>query len=174
VNTWKVILATLVIFGAGVITGALVVNLSARMTAQPVAPPPPIHVQVEKREQQQQTDLLHRMDKQLELTSEQHGKLEKILKDSQKRTKFVRDQISPQLRAELERVRKEIMAELTPDQQKKFEALPHTSTSLINRKPDKGEDEMRSRKKGGKKGMTNSPALLVPTNVPLENQKQND
>jgi Spy/CpxP family protein refolding chaperone len=161
VNSWKVIFPTLVIFGAGVVTGALVVNLSTRITQPVVVTSPPAPHVVEAQRQQQQTDLLHRMDKQLLLTGDQHKKLEKVLKDSQKRSKVIRDHVAPQLKEELERVRKEIMAELTPEQQKKFEELPH-SGALVPRKPDRMEDE-RPRKKGGeKKKMTNS----LPTSAP--------
>src|SRR5262245_32248843 len=38
-NTWKVILATLIIFGAGVVTGGLLVNYSARSLQQSQRPP---------------------------------------------------------------------------------------------------------------------------------------
>ena len=157
-NTWKVILPALVIFGAGVVTGALVVNLSNRIQPVAVATAPPVHPNgvASITSTNQPSDLLHRMDKQLALSEDQHKKLEKVLKDSQKRSKVIRDQISPHLKEELERVRKEIMAELTPEQQKKFEALPH-SGALVPRKPER-MDEERPRKKGGekKKMMTNS------------------
>jgi hypothetical protein len=164
VNTWKVIFATLVIFGAGIVTGALVVNFSHHFN-QPVAVAPATTNAVASRTEvavQQQTDLLHRMDRQLGLTAEQHKKLEKVLKESQRRTKVIRDQISPHLREEVDRVRREFMAELTPEQQKKFEILPHTGSLLSPRKPERMEDERPPRKKAGEK--KKMPTNSVPAN----------
>ncbi|MDQ6631812.1 MAG: hypothetical protein M3Y82_08640 [Verrucomicrobiota bacterium] len=110
---WKVILATLVIFCSGIFTGTL---LSRRPSHPPPNLPPrnsyPVHLQ--------RMEFLRKMDKQLNLTTNQHERIEKIIKKSQERTKPLYEQINPQLRDELKKVRDQIREELTPAQREKF------------------------------------------------------
>ncbi len=132
---WKVILAALVIFGAGVVTGALVVNLSHRPgRTQIVAGPtpasnarPPWH--------DQRYEFVRRMERQLDLTLGQRQQIDQIVRDSQQRTKNLWDSIAGKLQEEPRKVREQINELLTPDQRKKFDALnkPH---------PRKPEDVM--------------------------------
>jgi hypothetical protein len=114
VKPWKVILATLVIFGAGVITGALVVNLTDRVKPRPT--PPPVIFSVIQRK-----DYLARLDRQVGLSQQQFEVIEEILSESHERTQALWDPIAPKLREEVRGVREKIRAELTPDQQKKFD-----------------------------------------------------
>lgn len=128
-SPWKVILATMIIFGCGVVTGGLVVKVrntprAARIEQglhQPgrnVAlnnPAPPWQIQ--------RNEFLRRMDKQIELTPDQRQRIEKIMHQSQERTRPLWQQIAPQMGEELRRVREEIRNELTPEQQKKFNDL---------------------------------------------------
>ena len=68
-NTWKIVLATLVIYGAGVLTGGFVLNLAR--PAKPRAPLPPqpiINIQ--------RPEFLRRLDRQLVLTQEQYEQVE--------------------------------------------------------------------------------------------------
>jgi Spy/CpxP family protein refolding chaperone len=129
VSPWKVILATMIIFGCGVVTGGLVVKVRTAhvrtvrvdghgavrnaSNATPGAPP----------WQLQRKDFLDKMDKQLELTPEQRQKIDKVMHDSLDRTRPLWQQIAPQMRDEMKRVREEIKKQLTPEQQKKFNDL---------------------------------------------------
>src|SRR4051812_4691261 len=121
VKIWKVILATLVIFGAGVITGGLLVNhvVKIKKTANKPAPP----LQALTPWQQRSRDLLHRMERELDLTPEQRQHVEKIIMESQERTRSLWKPIAPQMNREMVRVREEMREELTPEQRKRFDEL---------------------------------------------------
>lgn len=79
--------------------------------------PPPPWAQLQRQE------FLRRMDRQLDLTQGEHDAIAKIMKESQDRSRPLWDEIAPQMRAELKRVRSEIRAVLTPDQQRKFDDM---------------------------------------------------
>jgi len=154
VNTWKVILATLVIYGTGVVTGAMVASLSA-----PAETPAPVrHAAVqppapEQQQQQQHEDFLRRMDRQLTLTPEQHEQIAKALKDSQRRTKVIRDKTNPEMREEVARVRREIVGFLTPEQATIFGEIPSKARGV---KPPKGKGEGMPTKKRSTMPQTSS------------------
>jgi Spy/CpxP family protein refolding chaperone len=140
VSPWKVILATMIIFGCGVVTGGLVVKVrtahprtvkqdsrgpnAARnaSVATPGAPP----------WQLQRKEFLDKMDRELNLGPDQRQRIDKVMHDSLDRTRPLWQQIAPQMRDELRRVREDIRKELTPDQQKKFNELQKAHP----RKPD--------------------------------------
>jgi hypothetical protein len=132
VSPWKVILATMVIFGCGVLTGALVITTVNHNHAPPADPGrraggksdfSPLQIQ--------RVEFLRRMDKQLNLTADQRERIGKIMRSSQDRTKPLWDVIAPQMRKELKRTEDEIRHELTADQEKKFAELlkPHSHRS---------------------------------------------
>ena len=86
-NSWKVILATLVIFGAGVMTGGLLVNYAVHTNLVLPAPKPiPVTIQGTNPWLQRARELLRRMDRELDLTPEQHQRIEKLITDSAERT----------------------------------------------------------------------------------------
>jgi len=134
VNAWKVILSTLVIFIAGVVTGGLLVSTSIRIAQirprltnnngqggaaaaggmRPMAANP---------WQTRNMDLLRRMDRELDLTPDQRPHIEKIITASQDRLAAIWKPVAPQMNREMQAVRIEIRAELTPDQQKKFDGF---------------------------------------------------
>ena len=121
-NTWKIILAALVIFGAGVVTGGLLVshtlrtaNAAAVAGAATNAPATPW--------QAQDHELIRRMDRELRLSRAQRERIEKIITESQDRTKTLWKPITPQMAAERLTVRENIREELTPDQRKRFDTL---------------------------------------------------
>ncbi|HEX3799244.1 MAG TPA: hypothetical protein VH413_11130 [Verrucomicrobiae bacterium] len=133
-NAWKVILSTLVIFIAGVVTGGLLVTVAVRVTQthsrparDPNAPAASANPWLVKNR-----DLLRRMDRELELTPEQHGRIETIIAASQERTKLLWKPITPQMNKELQMVHAEIRDLLTPDQKKKFDDFPR-----VRPNPDK-------------------------------------
>ena len=124
-NTWKVILAAIVIFGAGAVTGGLVVQHSARLRAPapqmsaagPARPPLPISAGVMRME------FLRRVQRELKLTPQQQEQVHKILEEGQERTRKLTEPIAPQLREELRKTRENMRAVLTPEQQVHFDQL---------------------------------------------------
>jgi len=111
VNTWKPILAALVIFAAGVVTGGLTVNLRQQPAAKkPVAMP----------RESQLRELSRRMQAELDLTPEQRERIETIIHDSQERVKSLRDGVGQKTGEEFREMRQKIRDELTPEQRRKF------------------------------------------------------
>jgi hypothetical protein len=121
VNAWKPILAALVIFAAGVVTGGLTVKLRQpsrmphRVTpAKPVSPLP---------RETQLRELSRRLQKELDLTPEQRERVEAIIHDSQERMKAFWDLVGPKVREEFREMRQRIRGELAAGQRKKFEEI---------------------------------------------------
>jgi Spy/CpxP family protein refolding chaperone len=122
VNYWKVILATMVIFGTGVVTGGLLVRASRPLPpAQRIPgmgrasqPPSPGGARVE---------FLRRMTRELDLTTEQRERVDKIIRESQERTKIISEPVAPLLRQETVRVKQEFREALTPEQRARFDEL---------------------------------------------------
>jgi len=127
VNNWKVIFATVVIFGAGVITGGLLVQYAqhsrpkaARHPAamaevhpaptnqwlrQADAPKPRLPEVLSKQ-------FLQRLDEELHLATNQHEVIQKVIGDGQN-----------QMRKVIQDARLEIREVLTPEQRKEFDEL---------------------------------------------------
>jgi hypothetical protein len=140
VNTWKVILATLVIFGAGVVTGGLIVSLSNRESKPlakiasaddparppdgetnraPVRLPPPVSVP----QHSVSRDFLTCLDRELKLSPEQRERIKKIIAEGQEQTKTLWKTIEPDVHKEMREIKDKIRAELTPEQQTRFNEL---------------------------------------------------
>lgn len=119
-NPWKVIFATLVIFGAGLVVGGLVGNRTARIDATAAKP---VNVQASNPSQNRLRELLRRMDRELELTPEQHAHIEKIIATSQERTQKLWSPIAQEMHHETQKVCEEIRDELTPEQKTKFDTF---------------------------------------------------
>jgi len=150
VTPWKVILATMVIFACGVITGAMVTRTMVAknepalvavstpiLTTNPASTSVPGVASTSTRPpatpllQLQRANFLKLMDKQLDLTADQRDEIGKIMKASTERTQPLWNQISPQMTNEIKKVREEIRAVLTPEQRKKFVEMMKR-----NRKPE--------------------------------------
>jgi hypothetical protein len=139
VNFWKVILATVVIFGAGVFTGGLLVNSvqhpHSRNNRRPSA-------NVETHEQQSRatnnlanmsrpqrtpdilgTNFVQQLDDALQLAPDQLASIQKIIADGQERNHAIWTNNSAQMREVIQDVRHRVRETLTADQQKQFEAL---------------------------------------------------
>lgn len=123
-NTWKVILATMVIFGTGVVTGGLLVRHAehgrdrrpqrAANAIRPAQPPSPGVMRFE---------FLRRMERELDLAPEQREPIDKILKEGQERMKKLMETFEPRRREELKKTIEEFRAVLTAEQQKRFDDL---------------------------------------------------
>ena len=117
-SSWKVILATLIIFGAGVLTGALIVRHEIEVQApkhivhRPPPPPPPIP-----------RDLVERMQRELALTTEQRERIEKLVSESRERVKILWELVGPEMQDERRHLIADIRAQLRADQTEKFEQL---------------------------------------------------
>lgn len=152
-NTWKAILAALVIFGAGFVTG----NVLNRMTQASKAPAniPPARSssrpsQPLPLEQLRKVELMGRVQKDLDLTPEQHARIEKIIGDSQARIRDLWDQVAPDIHDEYDDVQKKLCDELTPGQKKRFDELMkqqqhwHKSGNSTNSPPQTSQGQKKA------------------------------
>jgi hypothetical protein len=117
VNSWKIILATAVIFGCGVVTGGLLVNYIEHAYPEirrPFAGPRP---------QILNEQFVEQLNTALQLTPEQREKIGKIIADGQERNRDLWKLVSPQFRGVMQDVHQRIRAVLTPEQRKQFEEL---------------------------------------------------
>jgi Spy/CpxP family protein refolding chaperone len=139
VNYWKVILATVVIFGAGVLTGGLLVNYvnhphaknphhaSGTNAAHPSSVGPDQSrsqdAPIPRLAREMGRQFVEQLDEQLQLTPEQHARIEKIVADGQERNREIWTNVAPKMHAVLREVNQQIRAELTPEQLKPFDEL---------------------------------------------------
>jgi len=121
VNTWKVIFATVVIFGAGVVTGGLLVKYSVPTPSRPQ------HTQANRVQPISaggiRIEFLRRIERDLNLTTDQHEQVDKILTASQERSKKLMEPVTPKIREELQQTREQFRAVLNPDQKIRFDEL---------------------------------------------------
>jgi hypothetical protein len=143
-NSWKIILAAVVIFGAGVMTGGLLVNnvvvpSPAKDLQRPpgvATPPPQAPADNRDHDQPPPPDLpklrppemlgkqfVQQLDKTLHLTPEQRAAIGKIVAEGQEHNHELWTNVAPQMRRVLQDVRQQIREQLTPDQQKKYENM---------------------------------------------------
>ena len=142
-NPWKFILATVLIYGTGVVTGALVTTLVER-PHRAVARP----AQQLTYNQIQRAEFLVRLQKQLDLTPEQHDRIGHLLRDSNQRTKPYWDPVAAKMKEEVRTVTENIRAELTAEQSAKFDVEIKATRSPKKLDPDRKER---------KPGSTNAP-----------------
>jgi Spy/CpxP family protein refolding chaperone len=127
VNSWKVIFATIVIFGAGVITGGLLVGHVA-LTLHPGRP----HAQ-----NTNQGDILpaavtpdilrkqfvQRLNDKLDLSEQQKDQIKKVIEQGQENTRNLWKIVAPQFQEIWRDTRQQIREVLTPEQRQQFELL---------------------------------------------------
>jgi Spy/CpxP family protein refolding chaperone len=127
VNTWKVILATMVIFAAGVLTGVAIDRRTAPVPLRQPANPGRGEGQIANRVIPnliaQRANLIRNVQRQLDLDPEQRVRIEQIMRDSQLRTKPIVDRIGPDLREEFRFTTTAIRQVLAPDQRRRFDEL---------------------------------------------------
>ncbi len=124
-NTWKAIFAALVIFGAGFVTGNILTQSIGESKPAPGAAHNPARPgqQTLPLEQLRKVELMGRVQKDLDLTPEQHARIEKIISDAQERIHDLWDQVAPDIHDEYEDVKKKLCEQLTPEQNKRFGEL---------------------------------------------------
>lgn len=128
----------MIIFGTGVVTGGLLVNHSSRVKLpkplrnEALRPQP----QLPNPEMVRKIELMGRVQRELNLTPEQHERIEKIVSESQKRARGLWEGVAPQMRKELQEAREKIRSELTPEQKKRFEELMKQQQQQRPRRPD--------------------------------------
>jgi hypothetical protein len=138
VNYWKVILATVVIFGAGVVTGGLLVNyvnhphakILHRSQAADAARSPENHTQPRMTEiplprfaEKMGKQFVQELNDKLHLTQGQCQKIEQIICDGQERNHALWTNVAPKMRSVIQEVNRQIRGELTPEQQRLYEEL---------------------------------------------------
>jgi len=152
VNYWKVILATVVIFGAGVLTGGLLVNFvdhshqknphhsqtnaGAHATNNNATPPRWAELPPPRLAEKLGKQFVQQLNDELLLTPEQREKIEKLIAEGQERNREIWTNVAPKMRAVMQDVNQQIRAELTPDQLKVFEEMlkhpPRRPQNLTN------------------------------------------
>jgi hypothetical protein len=131
---WKVIVATLVIFTAGVVTGGLLVRQTSPKPNANRRPLLPTHGQLpplrETRERdprvaasEQRQAYVARLNSELTLSPEQTAGVEQILKDGQQRTRAIWESVQPRMQEELHRTRDDIRALLDDAQRARFDQI---------------------------------------------------
>jgi hypothetical protein len=131
---WKVIVATLVIFTAGVVTGGLLVQQTTPKPGMNRRPPLPVHGQLpplrESRERdprvaagEQRQAYVARLNTELSLRPDQTAGVEQILQDGQQRTRVIWESVQPRMQEELRHTRDEIRALLDDAQRERFDQI---------------------------------------------------
>ncbi len=110
----------MVIFAAGVFTGGM---LSWRLQQSALGNRPPHRGSPPASPAGWRFDFLRRAQRELDLSPEQRQSVDKILKESQERTRAIMEPVAPQFRAEMQRTKEEFRGLLTADQQKRFDEL---------------------------------------------------
>lgn len=139
----------MVIFGAGVVTGGLLVGKTS---------PPAMIRQAMPQAQRAPTfavpnvggvriEFLRKMQRELDLTPQQRTEVDRILTQSHERTRRLMEPITPQLREEVQRARERFRAVLTEGQKDRFDAmLKHQ---------ERGRDPRRDRPEKGPRSTQN-------------------
>ena len=120
-NTWKVIVATIVIFGTGVVTGGLLVLHSEQMRG-------PRGSRVVRQAQPASAggsrfEFLRRAERELNLTPDQREQVDNIIRASQERVRKIQEPVTPKMREELQQTKVEFRGVLTPEQRERFDEL---------------------------------------------------
>jgi hypothetical protein len=138
-NSWKIVLAAVVIFCAGMITGSLLVRHvpgkppanTEPVTAEPAARPladshvaaPKPEVPLPRLAEKLSKELVRRLDKELHLTLAQSNHIATIVAEGQERNRVIWTNVAPHMRKVMQDVNQQIRAELSPDQLRQFEEL---------------------------------------------------
>ena len=133
-KVWKVILVTLVIFGAGVATGSLLASRNQSDIKTAASPNEQPSRQGMRPERALRMNFVGRLKAELHLSPEQLAQIEEIVQKSQKRTKEIWEQCSPQMKAEFKSTKEKIEAVLNNAQREQFREMMKQ-----HRPPHKGD-----------------------------------
>ena len=163
-NTWKVILATLVIFAAGVVTGGLLVSHADRVKLRPRPNWRPMQSETSPRPiepgspreavrppgmpaavpQFLRREFLEKLDREVNLTTDQRERIEQVIREGQERNRQFWERVSPELRKEIAEARRQIQAVLRPEQRARFDELMKQRPQRQTGEPN-APDRFRSR-----------------------------
>jgi len=76
---------------------------------------------------------LERLGRQLELTEEQRRTIAGIIEESHREAEALREELLPQVHAQLEQTRQRILEVLTPEQRKRFEEFDRRHRRILER-----------------------------------------
>ncbi|MDB6030935.1 MAG: motif protein [Verrucomicrobiales bacterium] len=117
-SPWKVILATLVIFTAGLFTGAVGVQyLSTPLARFRPGPDNPFQPWMLR------DQFVKYLGNQMDLSPDQRERISAIVHDSQQRTQILTGLIEPEMREELRNTREAIRQVLTPAQREQYDEI---------------------------------------------------
>ena len=133
-----VVLATVVIFAAGVVTGSLVTRKTTRFQ---IAQPFWGRFEMTRR-------AVDDMGRRGQLTPEQHVRLDEIIRDHQELIADYFNILEPDVQQVFRKMRENIREELTAEQRKQFEEL---SRKRVNNRP--GDQPEKRPKRGGEPEM---------------------
>lgn len=146
---WKAILAAMIIFVAGLVSGAMATHLyrakhrqASPPSAFPGGPPSPW--------MGYRMELLRRLGDRLKLTPEQRERIDRLVDESQRRLKTLWDPIAPKAHEEMRVLRQQIDAELTAEQREAFDKLMREKATRSS-----GEPGAWKRREGRTDGDTN-------------------
>jgi len=160
VSLWKVILATLVIYTAGLFTGAIAVRLTTDWGKPPRSPRSP-QGQLSPPNVMRE-EFVRRMAEEVRLSPQQKERILKAVRESQERVKELYGLIGPEVSEEMQYVREAIRAELTPDQEHRYDEFMR---KLQRRKTDTGRGD-RTRPSGGQTQPGGRPSPRGPATSP--------
>lgn len=121
---WKAIGAALVLFLAGVLSGAMGQRLlQSRSSKGPESPPRPFPGGPPAPWTGQRMSFIERLTKDLELTPEQATEIDRLMKESQENMRKLWEPIGPLAQQEMARSREAIAAVLTEEQRVKMEEM---------------------------------------------------
>jgi len=132
VNTWKPILAAVVIFAAGVVTGGFVVDFNEPKSMREFprergprnAERPP-----GSRMEGQLNWLMKRIQRDLKLTDKQAATVESAFKASREEMKLAFEELRPRMHDSTEKLKEKLRGDLTEKQLEKFEKYLRPSSS---------------------------------------------
>jgi hypothetical protein len=153
VNAWKVILATFLIFGTGLVTGGLLVR--HLQPAEDVSPKT-VTQTTNSTPGNIRLELLKRMQPALGLTREQRAAIDKQLEQAQERIQGLMNPVQPRIKEEIERTRESMRKELTPEQQTRFDELLKQPPRQRRTSPSREGPRERFEKGSGR---TNTPTF---------------
>lgn len=154
-KAWKIILAALVLFAAGVATGTTVTTIRARAAHKAElaklakrSPLPPTAWQ--------RFDFLRRAQRDLNLSEDQKTRIDALLKESQDHFRKLWEPVAPQVKVEFDALRDRIRAQLTAEQQQRFDELlkkPERRWSDEKRRSRDGDKDDRKSGDSGRDGV---------------------